>query len=170
MTIGNAWIHSGNLTPFLRFVADRAKYELSEDEVEAIEFGVRSTDQEADRWFTYEFAGANSVNLWFAIDPGTSVTFWRAECPREMQSAIEAAAELMQQYRLDIQSKLGSDQSSAIDWLSSLTPKQFAEVFYAAAPKVSQRIVETESTQSQLVLTLMSRENDEQGGGQIGIR
>ncbi len=54
------------------------------------------------------------------------------------------------------------DKSSAVEWLSSLTPKQFAEVFYAAAPKVA-RHLEFEGSESRLVLTLVSRESDDNG-------
>lgn len=55
------------------------------------------------------------------------------------------------------------DKSSAVEWLSSLTRKQFAEVFYAAAPKVAKHFDAYEGLESRLVLTLMSREKDDQG-------
>lgn len=100
VTIGDDWFFRDNFVPFLRFVAGRAKYDLLPEEEQAMEMGVRETDREQNRWYDYEFAGANTVRLWFAIDPGSSVVFWRAECPAALRDAIEAAANLMQGYRL----------------------------------------------------------------------
>jgi hypothetical protein len=100
VTIGNDWFFRDNLSPFLRFVAGRARCELLQEEVQAIEQGVRETDQEQDRWYDYAFDGDTPVRLSFAIDPGSSVVFWRAECAVEMRDAIEAAAALMQDYQL----------------------------------------------------------------------
>jgi hypothetical protein len=100
VAIGNDWFFRDNLAPFLRFVATRAKYDLLPEEMQAIELGVRETDQERSRWYDYEFTGHQIIRLSFAIDPGSSVVFWRAECPAEMRDAIEVAAGLMQEYRL----------------------------------------------------------------------
>ena len=100
VAIGNDWLFPDNLAPFLCFVARHAKYDLLPEEVRAIELGVRETDQERDRWYDYEFAGDQGVRLSFATDPGSSVVFWRAECPGEMREAIEFAASLMQEYQL----------------------------------------------------------------------
>jgi hypothetical protein len=99
VAIGNDWFFRDNLAPFLRFVAGRAKYDLLPEEVQAIQLGIRETNQERDRWYDYEFAGANTVRLSFAIDPGSSVVFWRAECPADVRVAIEVAANLMQEYQ-----------------------------------------------------------------------
>ena len=98
VAIGNDWFFRDNLAPFLRFAAGRAKYDLLPEEVQAVELGIRETDQERDRWYDYQLAGANTVRLSFAIDLGSSVVFWRAECPAEMRDAIEVAANLMQEY------------------------------------------------------------------------
>ena len=101
VTIGKTWIFDGNLLPFVRFVAQRANCELFPEELEAIRLGVRETNHERDLWYAYEFQGAVAVSLSFAIEPGSSVVFWRAECPFEMRDAIEAAADVMQEYRLN---------------------------------------------------------------------
>jgi hypothetical protein len=98
VAIGNNWFFDDNLAPFLHFVAGRAKYDLLPEEEQAIKLGVRETDQERQRWYDYEFAGEKLVRLSFAIDPGTSVLFWRCDCPVEMKEAIEIAAGLMQEY------------------------------------------------------------------------
>jgi hypothetical protein len=99
VAIGNAWFFDDNLVPFLYFVARLATYDLLPEEVQAIKAGVRETDHERQRWYDYEFAGEKLVRLWFAIDPGSSVVFWRIECPVEMREAIEIAADLMQEYQ-----------------------------------------------------------------------
>jgi hypothetical protein len=100
VAIGNDWFFRDNLAPFLRFVAIRAKYDLLPEEIQAIQLGVRETDQERERWYDYEFTGDRMIRLSFATDPGSSVVFWRAECPAEMRDAIEVAARLMQEYQL----------------------------------------------------------------------
>jgi hypothetical protein len=100
VAIGNNWFLRDNLAPFVRFVAGRATYDLLPEEMQAIEVGVRETDQERERWYDYELTGDRSVRLSFAIDPGSSVVFWRAECPAEIRDAIEVAAGLMQEYQL----------------------------------------------------------------------
>jgi hypothetical protein len=100
VAIGNNWFFDANLVPFLRFVAGRAKYDLLPEEEQAIKLGIRETDQERQRWYDYEFPGETLVRLSFAVDPGSSVVFWRGECPVEVREAIETAAGLMQEYQL----------------------------------------------------------------------
>ena len=100
VTIGNEWFLRDNLAPFLHFVAGRAKYGLLPEEVRAIQLAVYATDHERERWYDYGLAGEEVVRLSFAVDPGSSVVFWRAECPAEMGEAIQVAAGLMQEYLL----------------------------------------------------------------------
>jgi hypothetical protein len=105
VAIGNNWFFDENLAPFLRFLAGRAKYDLLPEEERAVTLSIRETDHERERWYDYEFAGEKLVRLSFAVDPGSSVVFWRGECPVEMREPIETAAGLMQEYRFVGQSR-----------------------------------------------------------------
>ena len=68
--IDNDWIFRDNLTAFLYLVARRAKYDLLSEEVQAIELGVRGTNQERERCYTVELAGDQQVRVSFVIDSG----------------------------------------------------------------------------------------------------
>ena len=55
------------------------------------------------------------------------------------------------------------DKSSVVEWLSSLTPKQFVEVLYEAAPQVARGLDGYEGLESRFLLTLASRDKNDDG-------
>lgn len=55
------------------------------------------------------------------------------------------------------------DKKEVVQWLSSLTPKQFAEVIYEAAPKVALALADYKEQESRLILMHIWRDREEHG-------
>jgi len=52
-----AWILEENLKPFLEIMASLVDYTFNEDDWNAIQWGIRETAVEANRWYDYELGG-----------------------------------------------------------------------------------------------------------------
>lgn len=81
-------------------MASLCKYDYGEDDFDAVRFGIMGTDVEKERWFDYEFSGADKVLLQIALDPGSSVVFLRVRCLTELLSKISVATKIASYYRL----------------------------------------------------------------------
>lgn len=84
------WIFDDNLKAFLTVLSWEAKYDADPDEFSIIELGVRETDAEAHRWYSYEFTGRDRIAFSLAVDPGASVVHVRFEAPAIIVPRIEA--------------------------------------------------------------------------------
>jgi len=89
------WIFERNLRPFVEMVARLADYSFDANDWIAVSHGVRDTDQEADRWFTYSFEGAGQLQLEAAIDPGTSVVHVRVRGGDHLAGELQAQLDLL---------------------------------------------------------------------------
>jgi len=94
------WVFTDNLRPFLLSLGWFVGYALDEDDLAAIGFGIEATDEEADRWFEYDFAGELPARLHLAVDPGTSVIHLRIEVPAIAEPKVEAALAIFQHFRV----------------------------------------------------------------------
>jgi hypothetical protein len=94
------WVLEDNLRPFLTAVGWIVGYPFDPDDWTAISFGVRETDQEAGRWYAYEFAGRHRAMLSLARDPGSCVVHVRVGVPSELESQVNLAAEIFTRFRL----------------------------------------------------------------------
>jgi len=87
----STWLFDDNLRAFLTVLSWEAQYDIAPEEYTTIEYGVRDTDAEENRWYEYEFAGRNRVVFSLATDPGTSVVHVRYQAPTEQMQRIDAA-------------------------------------------------------------------------------
>src|SRR5215472_14082940 len=73
------WIFAENLQPFAELLAFLAGYTLYDEEYDwvALEYGVKDTDVDAGKWYTYTFAGPHPLTLHIAQDDGSSVVHVR---------------------------------------------------------------------------------------------
>jgi hypothetical protein len=94
------WVFAENLRPFLLSLGWFVGRDLDEGDWTAIRYGIEATDQEADRWFDYEFVGQQRAALWLARDPGSSVVHVRTEVPAAVVPKVEAAITLFQAFRI----------------------------------------------------------------------
>jgi len=94
------WVFEENLRPFLLALSWFVDYDFDPDEWAAIRYGVEASDQEADRWYEYEFAGQQHAALWLARDPGSSVVHVRVEVPAAVVPKVEAAFEIFEAFRI----------------------------------------------------------------------
>jgi hypothetical protein len=94
------WVFEENLRPFLLTLGWFVGHDLGEDDWTAIRHGIEATDQEADRWFDYEFAGHQGAALGLALDPGTSVVHVRVEVPASVVPKVETAIAIFQVFRI----------------------------------------------------------------------
>jgi hypothetical protein len=68
------WIPESNLRAFVELVARVAGDATFDDlDVDAITWGVRDTDSDHDRWFSYPFRGQYSLRLALAQPPGSAI-------------------------------------------------------------------------------------------------
>ena len=98
------WVFAENLRPFLISLGWFVGYEFDPDDWTAIRYGIEATDQEADRWFEYEFAGLQRAVFRLACDPGTSVVHVRVEVPAALVPKVEAAIAIFQAFRIQADS------------------------------------------------------------------
>jgi hypothetical protein len=68
----SAWIWEGNLRPFLEMVALLVKCPFDADNWTAIQYGVRDTDNDADKRYTYPLLGEPELLVEVAAEPGAS--------------------------------------------------------------------------------------------------
>ena len=94
------WVYDENLRPFLLSLGWFVGYDLDVDDWTAIRYGIEGTDQKADRWFDYEFAGQQRAVLWLARDPGSSVVHVRVEVPAEIVPKVESTIAIFQVFRI----------------------------------------------------------------------
>jgi hypothetical protein len=94
------WIIEENLRPFLTALGWFVGYDFDEDDWTAIRYGIKGTEQDADRWFDYEFAGQHRAYLWLASDTGTSILHVRVEVPESVVPKVEAALSIFQWFHL----------------------------------------------------------------------
>ena len=94
------WVFEENLRPFLLSLSWFVDYDFAPDDWTVIRYGVEASDQEADRWYEYEFAGQYHAVLWLARDPGSSVVHVRVEVPAAVVPKVEAAFEIFEAFRI----------------------------------------------------------------------
>lgn len=94
------WVYDDNLLPFLTTLGWIVSYAFDHDDWTAISSGIQETDQEADRWYRYEFAGSSRVEFSLARDPGSSVIFVRAVMPPDQEAQLELAIKIFARFRL----------------------------------------------------------------------
>ncbi len=95
-----AWVFLDNLRPFLTALGWIVGYEHGPDELTAIEYGLRDTEMEADRWYAVEFAGHRCITLSLALDPGSSVVNLRVEVPAELEPQVQLAIDIFAYFHL----------------------------------------------------------------------
>jgi len=64
VVIAEGWICAENLRPFAKLLAFLAGYTLYDQEYDgvALEYGVKDTDVDAGKWYTYAFAGTATAH------------------------------------------------------------------------------------------------------------
>jgi hypothetical protein len=90
------WIFAENLQPFVEVLAFLAGYPQYDDEYDwvAIEYGIKDTDADEDKWYTYPLAGTRPLTLHVARELGSHVVSVR------VSSDAAIAADLAAQLRL----------------------------------------------------------------------
>ena len=94
------WIPEDNLYPFLCTAFDFIGYEFDESDWHAVEYGIKGTDAEQDKWFDYQMKTEASLFVAVAHDDNSSVIFVKAESTPEIEVKIAVVLDLMQHYHL----------------------------------------------------------------------
>jgi len=91
------WIFAENLRPFAKLLAFRAGYTLYDQEYAgvALEYGVKDTDVDAGKWYTYAFAGTQPLTLHVAQDEGSSVVHVRVTSEAAITADLAAQLDLL---------------------------------------------------------------------------
>lgn len=96
----HGWIDEQNLKPFAQCLGWFVQYQMDESDWIALEFGLRQTDSEQDRWFDYSFVGSQQLKFWLACDPNSAVILVHVEAPEVVKPKIEAAILIMQHFSI----------------------------------------------------------------------
>jgi hypothetical protein len=90
------WIFAENLQPFVEVLAFLAGYALYDEDYDwvAIEYGVKATDEDANKWYTYAFARTRPLEFDLACNVGSNVVSVR------VRSDDTITADLMAQLNL----------------------------------------------------------------------
>ncbi len=91
------WIFAENLQPFAELLAFLAGYRLYDVEYDwvAIEYGVKDTDVDAGKWYTYAFAGTQPLTLHIAQDEGSNVVHVRVTSEAAITADLAAQFDLL---------------------------------------------------------------------------
>jgi hypothetical protein len=92
------WIFKDNALPFFEMLAIIIGYEFDEDDWVALEYGLQSSDTDAnpEQWFDYQFG---NTKFSVGIDSGTDVLRLRIEVDEKHVEAIQATVNVMNRYK-----------------------------------------------------------------------
>ena len=98
----SGWIWISNLKPFLEILADFVSYELDEDDLKAVQFGIASSDGDAtpERWFEYPLIGLKRLDLRLARDQGTDILRLEIFGPESLCERVSLVLDLLSRYRI----------------------------------------------------------------------
>ncbi|AFD08606.1 hypothetical protein [Solitalea canadensis] len=95
------WIFEPDLNCTLLLIAHVAKYDIDSDDLNAIIYGLTSTSQEKDIWWTYQFVGNKIIDLCFARDDdNTDIIFIELSFSKELSSQIDLCIFAVQDFYL----------------------------------------------------------------------
>ena len=96
VTVGD-WIFAENLQPFAELLAFLAGYTLYDEDYDwvAIKFGIKDTDEDGDKWYTYAFAGRRPLTLHLALNPGSNVVSVRVSSDAAITAELAAQLDLL---------------------------------------------------------------------------
>jgi hypothetical protein len=84
------WIFEPNLVPTLLLLSHCIKYDVSSNDLDAIEYGLTSTSSEQDVWWTYQLTGDKIIDMEFARDEeNTDIIFIRLSFDKELSAQID---------------------------------------------------------------------------------
>jgi len=87
-------LFEGNLQPFLTALGWLVGGRLDADDFEAVSWGLRDTDREEGRWFSYDFGGEVRTPFAVALDEaGASIVWVRAELSAEFAPRAQLLAD-----------------------------------------------------------------------------
>ena len=98
--MAEGWIWQQNLWPFVQTAASFVGNEPDEYDRMAIGHGLRDTDVEQERWFSYVLGNGPVLHLAFAADVGTEVLFVRADAGAEAEVKLAVSLQVFQNYRV----------------------------------------------------------------------
>jgi hypothetical protein len=91
------WIFAENVQPFVELLAFLAGYTLYDKAYDwvAIEYGIKDTDEETDKWYSYSFAGTRPLVLELARNIGSSVVSVRVTSDAAITAQLAAQLDLL---------------------------------------------------------------------------
>ena len=98
-----SWMLVENIRPFLEIIAGLVGTEVDGWDWDAIALGLKDTDHELGRWFSYQFTGARgSISLRLALESGTSLFFATVESDNATEAKCDVVVNILQHYRLTV--------------------------------------------------------------------
>jgi len=92
MSTVQSWIFKYNLRSFLEMLGWIASYSPSDGDLDVISAGVDGTNDEREKWFSYEFKGEKrKIEFQVADDPGSSVLHFRIAAPPDAVELVNLA-------------------------------------------------------------------------------
>lgn len=91
------WLFEDNLRPFVELLAQLAGYTLYDEDYDwlAIEYGMQDTNEDADKWYTYPFAGADPAVFELARNPGSDVVSIRVRGEQGIRPELAAQLDVL---------------------------------------------------------------------------
>jgi hypothetical protein len=93
----DTWIFEENLQPFVELLAFLAGYTLYDAEYDgvAIEYGIKATDKDEGKWYTYALAGTRALERHLARNSGSSVVSVRVTSDAAITAELAAQLDLL---------------------------------------------------------------------------
>lgn len=100
MQFGN-WIYDSNLLAVSVLISDFCRYNFTEMDKDAIEYGANSQADEArDEWFEYAFYGDFEIEIRITKELGSSVYSFQVNCEKEIFRELSTIFNIAQSYEL----------------------------------------------------------------------
>lgn len=93
------WVHDDNFKSVVELVAELAAYQITDDDWNAIRFGLKETNVDADHWYDYQFHGKRRVDLWVGLDDGGDINFGYRADP-DLEAEIQTVLFVAERYFL----------------------------------------------------------------------
>jgi hypothetical protein len=94
------WIFEENLAAFLMTLGWIIGYEVEDEELAVIAYGISDSDGDHDRWYLHELIGNHRAQLMLACDQGCGVVQVRVDGPIELEPQVELAIQIFNRYHV----------------------------------------------------------------------
>ncbi|GEM_PF-2839804 len=95
------WVYEPNLVWTLLLLSHIVKYNIGSDDLNAVKYGLTSTSQEKDLWWTYQLIGKEKIDLSFTRkEENTDIIYIKLSFDKKLETQIDFCIFIVQEFHL----------------------------------------------------------------------